>query len=214
MYSNRSFFPTRGLQLCVTAEGFVWNLETTFSNLWYMRLLYIYTCCRIMFINSIYLINYHAIDTNHGPNNTPPKFKSSPLKTGWLEERSFPFEKNRYFFVWDVLCTYGSDGLCFPIGDFPNNIRAFSAIDAVPHNSCGQRRGHCLNDPLLDIGRYIQVPRQLAHMTKWRICRKWGLSSWHFLTRGCCDLEWWIGTQLVPLTSRVRKVYVYSMLAF
>lgn len=56
------------------------------------------------------------------------------------------------------------------------------------------------------IGRYISVPRQLAHMTRWRKCRKWGLSFLTLPGQGAAvilsDGSVPSQTRFVPLTSR------------
>ena len=67
------------------------------------------------------------------------------------------------------------------------------------------------------IGRYISVPRQLAYWQGGEYAENGDFlpdASW---TRGCCDLEWWIGTQPNALCAsdfQGGTVYVYSMLAF
>ena len=104
-------------------------------------------------------------------------------------------------------------------GDFPNNIRAFSAIDACLTIICGQEA------------------RFTVDMTRWEVhrevhfCTETALLIWQggeyaengdFLpdaswTRGCCDLEWWIGTQPNALCAsdfQGGRFMFYSMLAF
>jgi len=102
-------------------------------------------------------------------------------------------------------------------GDFPNNIRAFSAIDACLTKKLRPGGEGTVYDRLGGTSGGTFLYRDSLLIDKVAKMQKMGP---FFLTlpgqRGCCDLEWWIGTQPNALCAsdfQGGTVYVYSMLA-
>ena len=118
--------------------------------------------------------------------------EQKPLKAGWLEERSFPFEKKKRYMIFSVGCPlvlYGSDGLCFPIREaairwLSEQHQLSRAIDACLTIIAARGEG-TVDTSRWEVHREVHSCTETAcSLTRWRICRKWGLSSWHFLDKG------------------------------